>query len=349
MTLARSGPVQIALADGGCTDAFRRCYNNSPRAVGVCVRARTAAASATTRPASDQNGRYYIAVEPWRAAMGARHDEAEARTRYSAQHAVYMGGGRGWASAWALAAGNICAQTALRMTARHIDWRSAREQDHDAPCGSAQLASLCSLSRPLVPSIPRLVACTPRLAPLARPARNMFQDCFSPPPAPVAASRLVSSSQTQPALAPLAAAQHITSSSPPPPDRPRARSGTTCTRLTLVLSHCTPHRNNLCHPLIPDPPPATAGPRYPLLLSRTPPYLTRSLPPHHSFHFPAACFIFPFLCPCVRPGCRTRCNNTPSLFIKRDCLRRVLCSGFTFPPPPRHSPPLPGPRLALRV
>lgn len=55
-----------------------------------CVRARTAAASVTTRPASDQSGRYYIAVEPWRAAMGARHDEAEARTRYSAPHAVYM-------------------------------------------------------------------------------------------------------------------------------------------------------------------------------------------------------------------------------------------------------------------
>lgn len=49
---------------------------------------RTVAGSVTTRPVNDRNGRYYIAVELWRAAM----DAARPRTRYSMQHAVYVDG-----------------------------------------------------------------------------------------------------------------------------------------------------------------------------------------------------------------------------------------------------------------
>lgn len=77
--------------------------------------------------------------------------------------------------------------------------------------------------------------------------------------------------------------------------------------------------------------PATAGPRYPLLLSAAPPYLTRPLPlVHHSFHFLLLALPDTFLCPRVRPGCRTRCNSPPSLHIKHSSLRRVLCSGLLF-------------------
>lgn len=94
-------------------------------------------------------------------------------------------------------------------------------------------------------------------------------------------------------------------------------------------------------------PPSDGRPSLSTLLSSAPPYLTRPLPlVHHSFHFLLLALPLTFLCPRVRPGCRTRCNSPPSLHIKHSSLRRVLCSGLHF----HSSPPLTSPlRSAVAV
>lgn len=57
-------------------------------------------------------------------------------------------------------------------------------------------------------------------------------------------------------------------------------------------------------------PPSDGRPSLSTLLSSAPPYLTRPLPlVHHSFHFLLLALPLTFLCPRVRPGCRTRCTS----------------------------------------
>ena len=89
--------------------------------------------------------------------------------------------------------------------------------------------------------------------------------------------------------------------------------------LTLSPSLPPPHRTNLCHHRPSGPgrhhrtsesPPSDGRPSLSTLLSSAPPYLTRPLPlVHHSFHFLLLALPLTFLCPRVRPGCRTRCTS----------------------------------------
>ena len=95
--------------------------------------------------------------------------------------------------------------------------------------------------------------------------------------------------------------------------------------------------------------PATAGPRYPLLLSAAPPYLTRPLPlVHHSFHFLLLALPDTFLCPRVRPGCRTRCNSPP--LAAHQTLQSETGALLRPSLPPRHrSPHRSAPPCSARV